>query len=117
MDKLDVLLGRLSSMLNQNGLQYEAHEEYSFLLMSSQAGSIQLPLRERDISKIFTTKHNIDLIKLRELNISSYEKNKNEVDNHKDIQLNYAYVIFEVSKIEPVKKTFKDRIRKFIDFL
>lgn len=113
-NRLDVISDRMSSILDEykvkiNDIKYD---QYPFLLIATSTGLIKVPLFEKhpfeEDDAIRMWKHNISL--------ESYEIDKEKIDNHKDIQLLYAYVPFEIRKDKPsFKKTFKDRIKKFID--
>lgn len=118
MTKLDGINNRLLSILDKykikisdpNYIQNGA--DFPFLLIGSTHGVIKLPLYKGSLSD------DGDIIKMRKMKLSSYEEDKKIVDNNENIQLYYAYVPFEITKIKSIsKKTFKDRIKKFIDFL
>lgn len=113
-NKLDAISGRMSSILDEYTVKINdvKYDQYPFLLIATSIGLIKVPLFEKhpfeEDDAIRMWKHNISL--------ESYEIDKEKIDNHKDIQLLYAYVPFEIRKDKPsFKKTFKDRIKKFID--
>lgn len=107
----------MSSILDKYKIKINdiKYDQYPFLLVATSFGLIKVPLFE---------KHQFeedDITRMRRNNISikSYEIDKEKIDNHKDIQLLYAYVPFEISKDKPkpTNKKFKNKIKKFIDFL
>lgn len=116
LNRFDAISNRLSSMLPGYELKITDKNTYPFLLIGVRhpnhvrKGIVKLPIFDDHVS------NDDDALIMWESNVrlSSYEDDKEVIDEDEDIQLYYTYVPFEISKS---KKTLKDRIKKFIDFL
>lgn len=114
-NKFESIKNRLSSILDGYKLKINdiKYNDYPFILIGVPHGLVKLPLFEE------CPLDENDIIPMWKSNIvlKSYKVSKEKIDNNSDIQLYYASIPFEISKIKPpvIKKSFKDRIKKFID--